>query len=243
MNHAEARRSRLLVCVTGAVLSILIHLMFISAFVGAGRSAKPRHDDGLGANEIVSEEEARGILFFVEDPAVTESSDDALPTLASHGEVLQALRLTVVSPEADLDSATVEQRDAADHDAVEEPISDRQGMAELYGHYLSQIQARIERAWLRPRSALDVEDFECRLEIQQNERGEVGEVTLQKCSEAIPWQLSLIRAIESASPLPAPPDPRIFTRAFELAFHAIPLLPGASDAGYEPTSPQNASRQ
>jgi hypothetical protein len=90
---------------------------------------------------------------------------------------------------------------------------------------------------------LDVEDFACRIQIQQNERGEVGEVTLQKCSEAIPWQLSLVRAIESASPLPAPPDPRIFTKAFELAFHAIPLLPGASDTGYEPTSPQNTGHR
>jgi hypothetical protein len=216
------------------VLSILIHLLFISALIGAGHATKFRHDDGLGANEIVSDEEARGILFFVEDPAVAENADDALPTVASHGKVLQALRLTVVSPDADVDTASVEQSEATDPKAVEDASSDRHGMAELYGHYLSQIQARIERAWLRPRSPLDLEDFACHLQIQQNERGEVGEVTLQKCSEAIPWQLSLIRAIESASPLPAPPDPRIFTRAFELAFHAVPLRPGASDTGYEP---------
>jgi hypothetical protein len=225
------------------VLSILIHLLFISAFIGAGRATKSRHDDGLGANEIVSDEEARGILFFVEDPAVAENTEDALPTVASHGKVLQALRLTVVSPDADVDTVSGEPSDAVDHEAVEEASSDRHGMAELYGHYLSQIQARIERAWLRPRSPLDLDDFACRIQIQQNEHGEVGEVTLQKCSEAIPWQLSLVRAIESASPLPAPPDPRIFTKAFELAFHAVPLLPGASDTGYEPASPQTAGHR
>jgi len=243
MNKLRSLGSRLVVSTAAAALSIFIHVLFVSALIGAGRSVQTHRHDALGANEVVTGEEPTSILFFFEDPAVASGPDEPLPPVASHGKVLQALRMSVVSPEVDISMPSVEHSDASEPeaDATQDTSSDRQGVAALYGHYLSQIQARIERAWIRPRSGLAHEDFDCRIQIQQNERGEVGEVTLRTCGEDVPWQLSLIRAIEGASPLPAPPDPRVFTHAFELVFHAISLLPGASEAGYAPAPAQNAS--
>jgi hypothetical protein len=106
----------------------------------------------------------------------------------------------------------------------------------MYGRYLGQIHARIDRAWRRPRSAIGAPIFQCQVQLDQDSVGRVDEITLLECNGGTPWQLSLVRAIEAASPLPAPPDPAVFVHHVLLEFRAAAYSPGASAQLYEPPS-------
>jgi TonB C terminal len=106
--------------------------------------------------------------------------------------------------------------------------------AVLLGRYVGQIDARIERAWRRPRTPLKEEDFSCRVQIVQDGTGAVMEITLERCNGDARWQLSLVHAIQSASPLPAPPDPTVFTRVLRMNFRAPPYSAQSSQDDYEP---------
>lgn len=108
------------------------------------------------------------------------------------------------------------------------------GFGELYGRYVGQIQARIDRAWLRPRTAIGAPIFQCQAQIDQDHQGRVAEVTLIACNGDTRWQVSLVRAIQAASPLPAPPNQAVFTRHILLEFRAVAYAPGASADLYEP---------
>lgn len=122
----------------------------------------------------------------------------------------------------------------------------RQSM--LFGRYTGQIDARIQRAWRRPRSAIDgpfasgsdggaaarADTFQCQARIVQEASGNVKEIELIQCNGSPEWQLSLVRAIQLASPLPAPPDPSVFTNVLTLAFEAKAYVPGYREDEYEP---------
>jgi hypothetical protein len=47
-------------------------------------------------------------------------------------------------------------------------------------------------------------------------------------------------AIQQASPLPAPPNPSLFTRTVTLSFIGLPYFAGASQDDYEIVAPQLA---
>lgn len=79
------------------------------------------------------------------------------------------------------------------------------------------------------------------MQVQQSNRGDVIEVALARCEGDTRWQLSLVHAIERASPLPAPPDPAVFTSSLQLAFQATAYVPGGSDEGFEPANARVAS--
>jgi hypothetical protein len=103
----------------------------------------------------------------------------------------------------------------------------------LYGRYMGQIDARIERAWLRPRDPIKEGAFFCRARIEQDASGSVTEITLQHCNGTARWQVSLVHAIQAASPLPAPPDPKVFKTVVHLDFTSQPYSPGSSQEIYE----------
>jgi TonB C terminal len=110
------------------------------------------------------------------------------------------------------------------------------------GVYISQIKAEIDRAWLRPRTPLDVPLFSCRARIAQDSTGTVREVTLELCTADARWQQSLLRAIQSASPLPAPPDPRVFTSVLRITFESESYSPTARPGQYEPSLTDSADQ-
>lgn len=114
------------------------------------------------------------------------------------------------------------------------------GLAALYGRYLWQMDARIERAWLRPRSAIGAPLFRCEVEIGQRRDGTVQTVTLQRCNGTPRWQQSLVQAIDAASPLPAPPDPKLFAHRLVLHFEAMAHRIGQPTDGYERPQPADA---
>jgi hypothetical protein len=104
----------------------------------------------------------------------------------------------------------------------------------LLGRYAGQIDARIERAWRRSRTPVPGGIFSCRVKITQDTAGAVQEVALERCNREPHWQLSLVQAIERASPLPAPPDPKVFTRVLRMNFRAQQYSPQSVQEDYEP---------
>ena len=119
---------------------------------------------------------------------------------------------------------------------------DGEDRARLIGIYSGQIQARIERVWSRPRtpvkdasnSAMEsVDYFHCQAQIVQDAVGNVQEILLPNCNGTVAWQHSLVVAIQQASPLPAPPDPKVFNRTLSLEFRGFPYIAGSSDEGYD----------
>jgi hypothetical protein len=117
--------------------------------------------------------------------------------------------------------------------------------AHLVGIYSGQIRARVERIWRRPRTPVSEaggttgrpnvtsESFQCQVTIVQDSMGWVQETQLLDCNGSIAWQQSLVRAINQASPLPAPPDPKVFTRTVTLNFVGFEFGPGMNADDYE----------
>jgi hypothetical protein len=127
-----------------------------------------------------------------------------------------------------------------DEQSSPESADESSNRSELFGRYVGQINARIDRAWLRPRSPIGATLFSCRALIDQDERGNVAGVILEDCNGDGRWQLSLVRAIQSASPLPAPPDPKVFRHQVQLSFQSTGFRAGIAEDGFEPSTVQVA---
>jgi colicin import membrane protein len=82
--------------------------------------------------------------------------------------------------------------------------------------WVSQITARIQRAWIRPPSARP--GIECTLFVTQVPGGEVTDVKLGTCNGDDAVKQSILDAAYRASPLPAPSDPALFERNLEVTF-------------------------
>lgn len=108
------------------------------------------------------------------------------------------------------------------------------GSSASYRLYIGQMDARIERAWLRPRDPIGARAFSCSVRIEQDERGNVREMVPLRCNGSTRWQQSLLQAIRAASPLPAPPDPAVFRHSITLSFHAQPYSAMSDPDLYEP---------
>lgn len=108
------------------------------------------------------------------------------------------------------------------------------GSSDLYGLYVHQIDARIERAWLRPRTPIGAGRFRCSARLEQDEAGHVLEVSLRRCNGDNRWRQSLVDAVRSAVPLPLPPDPKVFRRVIMLSFEAQAYTSSSDPELYEP---------
>ena len=82
--------------------------------------------------------------------------------------------------------------------------------------YVAQIQARIQRAWIRPPSAR--EGLRCIVNVTQVPGGEVVGVKIGECNGDEAVRQSIEAAVYRASPLPEPPDPALFERNLKLEF-------------------------
>lgn len=146
---------------------------------------------------------------------------------ASRVMTLRAISLTDVLPTPATLSA----------EAFDWQSDGQSGLGAMSGRYLGQIRARIERAWLRPRAAIGDPIFQCQVQVDQDNVGRILAITLVECNGSTPWRVSLVRAIEAASPLPAPPNPAVFVHHVLLTFRAAPYSAGASAALYAPQRP------
>ena len=83
--------------------------------------------------------------------------------------------------------------------------------------WLAQIEARIQRAWIKPPSAQA--GIECIVRVTQVPGGEVTAVRVDSCSGGdAALRESVETAVYRASPLPSPPNPALFDRNLILTF-------------------------
>lgn len=224
------------VSATGAVGVLLIHALLVLPFVLKLSLPTPRHPNitGAGATALVSSAEPEMTAVFIDEPAsVKNPAAPMLPALASRGMTPPDLQLMVLSP--DPSPAATNARDSSDdEDSSTSAAADH---ARLYGRYVGQVQARIERAWMRPRTAIGAPRFSCRARIQQNRRGQVIDVKLDHCNGTQLWQQSLLSSIRTASPLPAPPDVSVYADVLWLSLSSEPFREARSTQGFEPEAP------
>jgi len=219
-----------------AGISVLLHLLVIGAAV-SGWSGHRFHRPpqlGVGATAVASDTEPAMTLLLLDESGIGARKDEPQEEqVASRGSTTNPY-MKVASLDPTPGSTQKDTSDHKDQSAADESASDQLGAARLFGLYMGQIQARIERAWLKPRTALSSAAFDCHVQISQSKQGEVLEVTLRECNGDTKWQISLVNAIERASPLPAPPDPAVFTDALRLSFRSEGFIPGENEEGFEP---------
>lgn len=102
--------------------------------------------------------------------------------------------------------------------AAEEHVMAARSNGQL-ASWQAQIQARIQRAWLRPPSARA--GINCIVYVTQVPGGEVVNVRLGECNGDAAVRESIQAAAFRASPLPPPPDPALFERNLEIQFKPV----------------------
>jgi hypothetical protein len=224
----------LTVSAAGVVGVLLIHVLLVVSFVLSLSAPSPRrpNNTGAGATAFLSAAEPDMTVVFINEPTPTDSPPKP-PPLASRGIAAPDLQLVVFSPDPSPANASTPSENLKDtQDDIAAPQAAEH--ARLYGRYLGQLQARIERAWLRPRTQIGPSQFSCRVRVQQDHRGAVTRLGLDHCNGTDRWQQSLLSAIRTASPLPAPPDPSVYADVLLLTFVSAPFEDGSSTQGFEP---------
>jgi TonB-like protein len=227
---------RLRFSLLGIVSTVALHALLLLPLVltlSQPPAPKPNRS-GSGGNAVASAAEPVMTVVFVNEPPPTAQAPPTidLKNLGSKGLAPKDRALLVLS----LDSTPAVEADPnSEHtpDARESP-GDPASHAMLYGRYVGQVQARIERAWQRPRSEIGAAQFRCRARLEQDRSGALIDVKLDHCNGTPRWQHSLLSAIRTASPLPAPPDPSVYADVLSLTFSSDAFTSGDSADGFEP---------
>jgi hypothetical protein len=219
-----------------SLASLLLHVLLLSHVLFGGlMSTQQRPSPFAGSGTTVSDPNLTMVATFLEDPEEPErpggSSAAAAPRPPSSSITLARVSAPLL-PEPG--AIRFSDSDVGGDSIVRGLIESDPHRTAMLGRYMGQINARIERAWIRPRTSIESGQFTCRARITQAKSGAVLEIELQDCNGDGRWQASLAHAIESASPLPAPPDPDVFSRVVMLDFNASPFSPGADSTGFEP---------
>ena len=225
---------RLVASVLGVSGSLLLHvLLLMPTFWGAIHRMVPQHEQSNSPAPAAAGDNPL-IAFFIEDPDPTMKGASAAPasphSWPSPRDFLAHVSTPDIPPPPRASFIENEEEDLSPIEISGAPDRDR---ALLFGRYIGQISARVDRAWQRPRNPLP-DRFECRARIVQDKDGTVREIELELCTDDARWRLSLVRAIQSASPLPAPPDPTVFSRTVHMYFASEPFSPGADASSFEP---------
>ena len=231
---------RLRISAVGVAGTLGVHLLLLLPFLVELSLPPPRlpNRSGAGASALASSQEPVMTAVFINESAPPAANPPPFEPeeLASRGLASMNLPVVVVSPDAEPASDT--DRTSEESSAPPEAVGDQAQHAILYGRYLNQIQARIERAWIRPRSEVGASRFRCRARVEQDRAGAVVNVRLERCNGSQRWQRSLSTAIRAASPLPAPPDPSVYADALLLVFESDGYSAGSSGEGFEPAGSQ-----
>ena len=243
----------------GAAGSLLLHALLLLSMLVSAQVMKVRrpHVQGLGAAHVSSREAPNETLILLNLSTPVKSRPPLIAKLSSAGLLPADLPITFVSPHP-LPHFVRRADHAAENKSATAPIDrgDAALRAALFGRYTGQIDARIERAWQRPRSPVNDEEvpsnglgftaarkraiadepFRCQVRILQDRQGNVQEVQLLRCNGSVAWRQSLVTAILTASPLPAPPSPAVFSDALALIFVGHPFTSGSDADDHEPQS-------
>jgi hypothetical protein len=227
--------------------TLILHGLVLQTVLIVGRAHRipPPEVPVLGSSLNKVDGKPAERLVFINLPGSAKTDRDGEDMLAW---VKVAMKMTPVRIDR-LDSPpplNVETLALNEEKESESPSNSDDGAehARLYGIYSGQIQARVERIWSRPRTPVNegmdsakptdaVDYFHCQVQIVQDSNGNVQEVLLPDCNGTAAWQHSLVVAIQQASPLPAPPSPKVFSRTLSLEFNGYPYVAGGSGEGYE----------
>jgi hypothetical protein len=252
--HQNRPSSRSWSRVLGLVGTLSLHGIAIQTIIANSDFHKPRPPDVQGAEvgrvdpgAATAEE-----LVLVAIADVQKNDLGIKEPIISLEPQLKKLPIPIISPDP-LPLFSFETAD--DAPGITTPAVPDAGdpaiRALMFGRYTGQISARIERAWVRPRSAVtsdavaaphrDVTDdstadgntFRCRVQIRQDAHGNVQEVLLVDCNGTEAWRHSLVIAINQSSPLPAPPIPSVFRRLLNMTFEAQAYQQGDAPDEYE----------
>jgi len=89
-------------------------------------------------------------------------------------------------------------------------------LQKLRAQYVKLIEQKIERNWTPPASM--TKGWSCVVNVQQNVLGDVTDVRMVNCSGSGAFKDTVERAVRKASPLPAPPDPKVFEKKVRITF-------------------------
>jgi len=215
--------SRICSSTVAATIAVAIHAIAIGPLVFGigGHWMRPPPAEGIAANSLAGKaSEAVSTYIVVNDTSIAAENDPDRSAYAIALELESTLRQAPLSASVDLplvptlgDIQPSPEPSALAADAT----GDAGQAAMLFGRYMGQIKARIEQAWQSPASAAK-QAFHCTAEIRQMPSGVVQEVTLKGCDMDPQWQVSLVQAIQFASPLSAPPSEKLFTDVVTLNF-------------------------
>jgi hypothetical protein len=248
----------------GLVGTLVFHLLVVQSVLLGSRTHKvrPPEEQGPGATLVKSASDPAEALILIEMPSTALAPKALLDDLASAGSAPKNLLVTLINP-APLPRIEIPQDALGDtHDAAASVDSgDPAARAQLFGIYSGQIDARIKRAWRRPRSPVNSgtnpphdsnarssngglqpdATFRCQVRILQDAQGFVQEVQMLDCNGSAAWRQSLVAAIFGASPLPAPPSPTVFSHALTMTFEGQAYSPESPADDYEIERPAVAS--
>ena len=160
------------------------------------------------AERQAREKQEREAKLVAERKAKEQAELKAKQDAAREAQVL-AQQLKAEQAEQQREADLLQQLQAEEHlDALESSPQKAQ--------YLSLIQARISRAWIRPASARP--GVKCIVHLTQIPGGEITHVTVEGCNGDEAVRLSVQTAAYRASPLPAPPDPALFDPNITVTF-------------------------
>jgi hypothetical protein len=209
--------------VAAALLSIGLHVLLVGASLlgTSGRPPTAPHIEGMAAaSQNESATESVSVLLLVDrsiTPPEDSFSDQGLASPELSEKLLLEASLVAAFPTPKMPEINTGDGGMDEESPTAEATGDEAGRAMLFGRYMGQLKARIERAWEHP-VASSVRQFECVAQIKQTANGEVQEVTLQRCGDDPIWQMSLVQAIQRASPLSAPPNENVFSAVVTLSF-------------------------
>jgi hypothetical protein len=208
-----------------AAAILAVHLAIMDPFIGAPAARAQKFT--VGDSGPASDEDASLQVVLINTPKEAAGHLSPLPApVIRQMDVDKLLRKLSETKDVLLEEPTTVDKAKA--------LTDVAGDSVMAGRYLGQINARIERAWQRPRTEIGSEVFACTVEVEQDSRGNVKKTTLMTCNGNERWQQSLVTAILAASPLPAPPDPAVFRRNMRLVFQSGAYQEGRSGDGFEP---------
>jgi hypothetical protein len=231
-NFSAGQRGRLVVLAGGALASLALHALLLAPLILGGTMHDKAHDpDDIGTSTVASD--GAIVVELIEDTADSmEAAGRQEPALDSptgfSRQLLAELRAAASIPDTEAETESAPKAAQTPGNASE--------FAALYGRYLGQVSARIERAWMRPRAPIGSDVFSCRVRVLQDRSGEVLDIFLAQCNGSQRWRASLVQAIRAAAPLSAPPDPRVFTERVVLEFRSLPYVEGGTSEGFEPST-------
>jgi hypothetical protein len=223
------------VSVLGVSLSFFLHALLLSPiWLNFGqRSRQPHSLMNSNTKAIDNGQPSAMELIYIEN-SDTEGASMLERNINLLAQAPQATQIDFPgSPMPDIDLPDTDD-EPSDRYTTNDPHSEDPGRSLMAGRYVGQITARIERAWIRPRTPVSGSAFVCRVRIVQDPHGAVQEIELIRCNGDTRWQASLVQAIQSASPLPAPPDPDVYRSRFVLQLSSQAFVPGGSSEGFEP---------